>query len=134
MRSYGPRIAELVDCHRPTSGKHICDSHARITDRDDVDRKLSSSEIGAAVEAFEEFEPAPFVSGEIRDPRRDAPIAILVALTTATFLYFSVQYIVIHTLPTATTATKPVANAAQHFLGPFVRRSDFNCGRLNKVP
>lgn len=65
------------------------------------------------------FEAAFFLSGETRDPRKDGPIALLIALTTATFLYVAVQYIVIHTLPTATTAAKPVADAAQHFLGPF---------------
>ena len=71
------------------------------------------------INSFGGFEAALFVSGETRDPRKDAPIALLVALTTATFLYASVQYVVIHTLPTATTAAKPVADAAQHFLGPF---------------
>lgn len=71
------------------------------------------------INSFGGFEAALFVSGETRDPRKDAPIALLVALTTATFLYVSVQYIVMHTLPTATTAAKPVADAAQHFLGSF---------------
>jgi len=56
------------------------------------------------INSFGGFEAALFVSGETRDPRKDAPIALLVALTTATFLYVSVQYVVIHTLPTATTA------------------------------
>ena len=69
--------------------------------------------------SFGGFEAAFFLSGETRDPRKDGPIALLIALTTATFLYVAVQYIVIHTLPTATTAAKPVADAAQHFLGQF---------------
>jgi basic amino acid/polyamine antiporter, APA family len=71
------------------------------------------------INSFGGFEAALFVSRETRDPRKDAPIALLIALATATFLYAAVQYIVIHTLPTATTAAKPVADAAQHFLGPF---------------
>src|SRR5258708_18441825 len=71
------------------------------------------------IHSFGGFEAALFVSGETRDPRKDAPIALLVALTTATFLYASVQYVVIYTLPTATTAAKPVADAAWHFLGSF---------------
>jgi len=65
------------------------------------------------------FEAALFLSGETRDPRKDAPIALLIALATATFLYVAVQYIVIHRLAAATSAAKPVADAAQHFLGPF---------------
>jgi APA family basic amino acid/polyamine antiporter len=71
------------------------------------------------INSFGGFEAALFLSGETRDPRNDAPIALLIALATATFLYVAVQYIVIHTLPTATNAAKPVADAAQHFLGPF---------------
>ena len=71
------------------------------------------------INSFGGFEAALFVSGETRDPRKDAPIALLIALATASFLYVAVQYVVIHTLPTATTATKPVADAAQRFLGPF---------------
>lgn len=71
------------------------------------------------INSFGGFEAAFFVSGEARDPRKDAPVALLIALTSAAFLYVSVQYIVIHTLSTATTAAKPVADSAQHFLGPF---------------
>jgi amino acid transporter len=71
------------------------------------------------INSFGGFEAAFFLSGETRDPRKDAPIALLIALVTATFLYVAVQYIVIHTLPTATTAAKPVADAAQHFLGRY---------------
>jgi APA family basic amino acid/polyamine antiporter len=71
------------------------------------------------INSFGGFEAALFLSGETRDPRKDAPIALLIALASATFLYVTVQYIVIHTLPTATTAAKPVADAAQHFLGRF---------------
>jgi APA family basic amino acid/polyamine antiporter len=71
------------------------------------------------INSFGGFEAALFLSGETRDPRNDAPIALLIALATATFLYVAVQYIVLHTLPTATNAAKPVADAAQHFLGPF---------------
>src|SRR5215831_15912123 len=71
------------------------------------------------INSFGGFEAALFASGETRNPRKDAPIAIFIALATATFLYVAVQYIVIHTLPTATIAAKPVADAAQHFLGSY---------------
>ena len=71
------------------------------------------------VNSFGGFEAAFFLSGEARDPRKDGPVALLIALTTATFLYAAVQYIVIHSLPAATTAARPVADAAQRFLGPL---------------
>jgi len=71
------------------------------------------------INAYAGFEAAFLVSAEARDPRKDAPIALLIAVATATFLYIAVQYIVIHTLATSTTAVKPVADAAQHFMGKF---------------
>ena len=39
------------------------------------------------INSFGGFEAALFLSGETRDPRKDAPIALLIALATATLLY-----------------------------------------------
>jgi APA family basic amino acid/polyamine antiporter len=69
------------------------------------------------VYAYGGFESALFVSGEARDPRKDAPIALLVALLTATLLYVAVQYVVIHTLANVSETTKPVVDSARQFLG-----------------
>jgi basic amino acid/polyamine antiporter, APA family len=69
------------------------------------------------VYAYGGFESALFVSGEARDPRKDAPIALLVALMTATLLYIAVQYVVIHTLANVGETTKPVVDSARQFLG-----------------
>jgi basic amino acid/polyamine antiporter, APA family len=71
------------------------------------------------INSFSGFEAAFLLSGEARNPRRDAPIALFITLATATLLFVAVQYVVIHTLPTAATAAKPVADAAQRFMGPF---------------
>jgi len=71
------------------------------------------------VTSFAGFEAALFLSGEARNPRQDAPVALLTVLVIATVLYVTVQYIVIHTLPNAASTSKPVADAAEHFLGPF---------------
>ncbi|HMK23288.1 MAG TPA: APC family permease [Terriglobales bacterium] len=68
--------------------------------------------------SFAGFEAALFVSGEIRNPRKDAPVALLIALLGVTVLYVAVQYVVIHTLPLASASSKPVADSARHFLGP----------------
>jgi basic amino acid/polyamine antiporter, APA family len=67
--------------------------------------------------AFGGFEAALFVSGEARNLRKNAPVALLVALATATVLFASVQYVVVKTLPNAASSTRPVADAAEHFLG-----------------
>jgi len=69
--------------------------------------------------AYGGFEAALFVSGETRNSRKDAPVALLVALITATILFVSVQYIVVHTLPNAASTTRPAADAAGRFLGPI---------------
>jgi len=67
--------------------------------------------------SFAGFEVALFVSGEARNPRHDAPMALLLALFTATILYVAVQYLVIHILPAAMNSSKPVADGAQLILG-----------------
>jgi amino acid transporter len=74
------------------------------------------------INAFGGFEAALFVSGETRDPRKDPPIALLIALVTATLISVGMQYVVIHTLPQAAASTKPAADSAQHFLGPLGAR------------
>jgi len=69
--------------------------------------------------AYAGFESALIVSGEARDPRRDAPMALVIALVTATALYMSVQYVVIHILPQAATTTTPAVDVAKHLVGPL---------------
>src|ERR1700719_2824215 len=70
------------------------------------------------VYAYGGFEAALFVSGEARNPRKDAPIALFTALATVTLLYVGVQYVVIHTLANSTVTEKPVVDSARQFLGP----------------
>jgi amino acid transporter len=70
------------------------------------------------VYAYGGFEAALFVSGEARNPRRDAPIALFTALATVTLLYVGVQYVVIHTLANSTVTEKPAVDSARQFLGP----------------
>jgi len=57
--------------------------------------------------SFAGFEAALFVSGEARNPRDDAPEALLLALFSATILYVGVQYVVIHVLPAAMNSSEP---------------------------
>jgi amino acid transporter len=69
------------------------------------------------VYAYGGFESALFPSGEARDPRKDAPIALCVAVVTATFLYVALQYVVIHILPHAAATSTPAADVAKRLLG-----------------
>jgi basic amino acid/polyamine antiporter, APA family len=70
------------------------------------------------VYAYGGFEAALFASGEASNPRKDAPIALGIALATATLLYVAVQYVVIYTLTNPAATTKPAVDAARQFLGP----------------
>jgi basic amino acid/polyamine antiporter, APA family len=68
--------------------------------------------------AYGGFEAALVIAGEARNPRKDAPAALLIALSTATLLYILIQYVVIHTVPNAAATTTPALDAARRFLGP----------------
>ncbi|MGZ4831651.1 MAG: APC family permease [Terriglobales bacterium] len=70
------------------------------------------------VYAYAGFEAAFLVAGESRNPRRDAPFALLISIGTATVIFITLQYVVIHILPNAGGTAKPAADAAQRFLGP----------------
>lgn len=70
------------------------------------------------VYAYAGFEAAFLVASETRDPRKDAPFALLVSIAAATLVFVALQYVVIHILPNAADTTKPAADAAQRFLGP----------------
>ena len=71
------------------------------------------------VYAYGGFEAALFASGEASDPRRDAPVALLIAIVTATLLYICVQVVVIYTLANPGATTKPAVDSARQFLGPI---------------
>jgi amino acid transporter len=85
-----------------------------------------SSVLGAAgivVFAFSGIEGATVPSGEVRDPARTVPRAILLALGTATLLYLAIQYVAlgIMGLDLANTGRTPLAAAAGMALGPTAR-------------
>jgi amino acid transporter len=55
--------------------------------------------------------------GEAKNPRRDAPFALALALVTVTVLYTLLQVVVIHVLPDPAASSRPIAAAAHVFLG-----------------
>jgi basic amino acid/polyamine antiporter, APA family len=71
------------------------------------------------VYAYGGFEAALFASGEASDPRKDAPVALLLAIVTATLLYICVQVVVVYTLANPGATTKPAVDSARQFLGPI---------------
>ena len=70
------------------------------------------------VYAYGGFEGALFVGGESTNPKRDTPIALLLALAIVCMIYTGVQFVTIATLPGAASSARPLSDAAQQFLGP----------------
>jgi amino acid transporter len=67
--------------------------------------------------AFSGFEMAAIPGGELRDPRRDIPRALLVAIGVVAVLYFLIQFVAIGTLPGLASSSRPLADAGARFLG-----------------
>jgi amino acid transporter len=76
-----------------------------------------STSVLLLVYAFTGFEFASIPGGEVRDPRRDLPLAILTGIGVVTVLYLFIQVICIGTLPELAGSTKPLADAGARFLG-----------------
>ena len=69
--------------------------------------------------AYGGFESALLPLGEAKDPRRDAPVALFAALGLCALLYTLVQVVVIAALADPAASERPLAAAAQVFLGPL---------------
>jgi amino acid transporter len=69
------------------------------------------------VYAYTGFEIAVIPSGEIHDPRRDLPVAILTAIGVIAVFYILIQVVCIGTLPGLAASERPLADAARRFLG-----------------
>lgn len=71
------------------------------------------------VYAYGGFEAALIPMGEVKDPRRDAPFALLTALAVTTVLYTGIQVVVMGVLAAPAESERPLAAAAAEFLGPM---------------
>jgi amino acid transporter len=69
------------------------------------------------VYAFSGFEMAAIPAGEVRDPQKHLPRALLIATGVVAFTYILIQVVCIGTLPELANSTKPLADAAQRFMG-----------------
>jgi amino acid transporter len=67
--------------------------------------------------AFSGFEMAAIPAGEVRDPRKHLPRALLIATAVVAFTYILIQVVSIGTLPELAMSSKPLADAAQRFMG-----------------
>jgi amino acid transporter len=69
------------------------------------------------VYAFTGFEMATIPAGEVRDPQRSLPRALLIAILVVAILYIMIQVVCVGTLPGLAQSQKPLADAGSHFLG-----------------
>ena len=67
--------------------------------------------------AFTGFEMAVIPAGEIRNPQKDLPRALLIAMAVIATTYILIQIVCIGTLPELAKSTKPLADAGQRFMG-----------------
>ncbi len=67
--------------------------------------------------AYVGFEGAVIPSGEIRDPGRHLPFALITGFAIIVFVYMLVQIVCIGTLPGLASSERPLADASARFLG-----------------
>ena len=67
--------------------------------------------------AFSGFEMAAIPAGEVKDPKKNVPHALLIAIGVVAFLYILVQVVCVGTFPELAQSQKPLADAGMHFMG-----------------
>ena len=77
---------------------------------------VSSSAL-ALMYAFTGFESLPVPAGEVHDPQRNVPFALLTTIGMVTLLYLAIQTVCIGTLPGLASSERPLADAAAIVLG-----------------
>ena len=76
-----------------------------------------STSVLMLIYAFTGFEMAVIPAGEVRDPQRNLPLAILTAIAIVATLYICIQFVCIGTLPELAASQRPLADASNNFLG-----------------
>jgi basic amino acid/polyamine antiporter, APA family len=69
------------------------------------------------VYAFTGFEMATIPAGEVKDPQRSLPRALLIAILVVAVVYIMIQVVCVGTLPGLAQSQKPLADAGTQFLG-----------------
>jgi len=68
--------------------------------------------------AYGGFETALAPMSEAKNPRRDAPFALFMALVLCTAIYALIQWVVVGVLPDAAHSSRPLADVARIAIGP----------------
>ncbi|HEV7472653.1 MAG TPA: APC family permease [Pyrinomonadaceae bacterium] len=67
--------------------------------------------------AFTGFEMAAIPAGEVLDPKRNLPHALLIAIAVVASLYILIQLVCVGTLPELAQSQRPLADAGMRFMG-----------------
>lgn len=78
-----------------------------------------SSSVLMLVFAFGGFEVVVINSGEMKNPNQIVPYALIISSLLVMVLYGSIQVVSVGTLSTLASSDKPLADAAQYFMGSF---------------
>lgn len=78
-----------------------------------------SSAILLLLYAYVGFEAAVIPAGETKEPQKNVPFALLIALAFCAVLFIVIQIVAIGTLPELAASERPIADAAGKFLGNF---------------
>lgn len=78
-----------------------------------------SAAVFILIYAFSGFEAVLVNSGEIRQPQRVIPFALVVAVSASVVLFLLIQVVCIGTLPQLANSERPLSDASFTFLGAF---------------
>lgn len=78
-----------------------------------------SSSVLILIFAFTGFEAVLVNTGEVKEPKRNIPFALIVSLSFVAFFYALIQFVSIGTLPGLSNSDKPITDAAELFMGPM---------------
>jgi amino acid transporter len=78
-----------------------------------------SSAILVLIYAFVGFESAVIPAGEMKNPKKNAPFALMTAIGIIVAFYIVIQIVSIGTLPELANSERPLADAAQNFVGTY---------------
>lgn len=69
--------------------------------------------------AFSGFEAVIVNTGEIKNPRKNIPFALIISIVFVAIFYTLIQIVSIGNLPDLASSDKPLTDVAQSFMGPF---------------
>ncbi len=78
-----------------------------------------TSAVFVLIYVFSGFEAVLVNTGEVREPQRVIPFALVIALSLAVLLFLSIQVVCIGVLPNLAASERPLADASKMFLGPI---------------